>query len=67
MLDENAPRRARGQALIDLAREDLDLYSVEELSERIEALESEIARVRGKLERKQQGLAAAAALFSKPG
>ncbi len=65
MIDENAPRRARGQTLADLAREDLDLYGVEELRERIELLEAEIARVRDKLDRKQQGLAAAAALFSK--
>jgi uncharacterized small protein (DUF1192 family) len=65
MLDENAPRRARGQALRDLAAEDLDLFGVEELQERIADLEAEIARVRAKLDRKQQGLAAAAALFSK--
>ena len=65
MIDENAPRRSRGQTLVELAREDLDLYAVEELRERIELLEAEIARVRDKLDRKQQGLAAAAALFSK--
>jgi uncharacterized small protein (DUF1192 family) len=65
MLDENAPRRARGQTLRDLAAEDLDLYAVEELQERIAALEAEIARVRTKLDRKQQGKAAAEALFSK--
>ena len=65
MIDENAPRKARGQTLVDLAREDLDLYAVEELTERIELLEAEIARTREKLHRKQQGRAAADALFSK--
>ena len=67
MIDEAAPRRIRGQMLVDLAREDLDLYAVEELQERIEALEAEIGRTRDKLNRKQQGLAAADALFAKPG
>ncbi len=65
MIDENAPRRSRGQTLVELAREDLDLYAVEELRERIELLEAEIARTRQKLDRKQQGRAAADALFSK--
>ena len=65
MIDENAPRRARGQLLRDLALEDLDLYAVEELQERIADLQTEIARVQAKLERKQQGKAAADALFSK--
>ena len=65
MIDENAPRRARGQTLRDLAAEDLDLYAVEELEERIADLKTEIARVQAKLERKLQGKAAADALFSK--
>jgi len=58
-------RRGRGQALIDLAREDLELYGVAELQERIEALEAEIARARAQMERKRAGRAAADALFSK--
>ena len=66
MLDEAAPRRTRGQLLAELAKEDLDLYAVEELQERIASLEAEIARTRDKLNRKQQGKAAADALFSKP-
>ena len=64
MLDEAAPRRTRGQTLVELAREDLDLYAVEELQERIAALEAEIARTRDKLNRKQQAMAAANSLFS---
>lgn len=60
-------RRTRGWMVSELAREDLDLFSVEELSERVEALEAEIARVRAHAERKQAGRAAADALFSRPG
>ena len=63
MLDEAAPRRSRGQTLVELAREDLDLYAVEELQERIEALEAEIGRTRDKLNRKHQAMAAANSLF----
>ena len=66
MLEEPAPpRRSRGQALIDVTREDLDLYAVEELTERIELLRAEIARVEAQLERKQVGRAAADALFKR--
>ena len=63
MFEDAAPRRSRGQLLADLAREDLDLYAVEELQERIDLLEAEISRVRRVLDRKQQGRAAADALF----
>lgn len=56
-------RRARGQALIDMAREDLDLFGVEELKERIALLEQEIERVRVQLDRKHARRAAADALF----
>ena len=66
MLDEPAePRRSRGQALIEAAREDLDLYAVDELQERIEALQAEIDRTKAQLERKQSGRAAADALFKR--
>jgi len=66
MLDDPAPpRRARGQALIDVAREELDLYAVEELQERIEMLQAEAARTQAQLERKQAGRAAADALFKR--
>ncbi len=66
MIDEPAEaRRGRGQTLIDLAREDLDLYGVDELAERIAALEAEIDRARAQLGKKQAGRAAADALFAK--
>ena len=48
-------------------REDLELYAVGELEERIAALEAVVARCRAQIERKRVGRAAADALFSKPG
>ena len=59
-----APRVARGAALIEATREDLDLYAVGDLEERIEQLEGEIVRTRKALERKRNGRAAADAFFS---
>ncbi|WP_262423086.1 DUF1192 domain-containing protein [Brevundimonas denitrificans] len=47
-----------------LGREDLDLYSVEELDERIEGLKVEIARCERAREGKQSQKSAADALFS---
>lgn len=68
MAEEDEPvRRIRGQALIDLAREDLELFAVSDLEERIGALEAEIARTRAQVERKQAGRAAADALFGRRG
>ena len=67
MFEELTARRARGQTLDELTREDLELYGADELKERIEALEGEIVRVRSVLERKEKGRSAADALFSKPG
>jgi uncharacterized small protein (DUF1192 family) len=58
-------RRARGQALMDVTREDLELFGAGELEERIAALEGEIARARAQLARKQSSRAAADALFAK--
>ncbi len=58
-------RRARGQGLVDLAREDLDLFAADELAERIAALEAEIARVRAWMARKEASRAAADALFAR--
>jgi uncharacterized small protein (DUF1192 family) len=58
-------RRQRGQSLIDLAREDLELYGVEELAERIAALEAEIERARAQIAKKNATRAAADALFAK--
>lgn len=63
--DDLEPRRRRGEALLALAREDLSLLGIEELRERISALETEIARIRDQLERKQGSLSAAEALFRK--
>jgi uncharacterized small protein (DUF1192 family) len=58
-------RRARGQALVDVSKEDLDLFGVDELNERVALLEGEIARARAQIAKKQAGRAAADALFSK--
>ncbi|MGH6956343.1 MAG: DUF1192 domain-containing protein [Caulobacteraceae bacterium] len=64
--EENEPvRKARGWALTEAAREDLELLAVSDLEERIEALEAEIARTRAQIERKRSGRAAADALFGK--
>jgi uncharacterized small protein (DUF1192 family) len=63
--DDLEPRRRRGEALLALAREDLSLLGIEELGERIGALETEIARIRDQLERKRGSLSAAEALFRK--
>jgi len=64
MLEEPAePRRGRGFAMVDLAKEDLDLYGTEELEERIEQLQAEIFRTRSQLDLKKAGRAAADALF----
>ncbi len=48
----------------DLSREDLDLYGVEDLRERIEGLEREVERTRAALDSKQARKSAADALFS---
>ena len=58
------PRPQRGAALTALGREDLDLYAVEELNERIEALEAEIGRVQQAIEAKTSKRSAADALFN---
>lgn len=65
LLDEPAePRRARGAALVEALREDLDPFAREDLEERIALLEAEAARVRLALDRKASGRAAADAFFS---
>jgi uncharacterized small protein (DUF1192 family) len=58
------PRPARGAAVAALGREDLDLYSVEELDERIDGLKAEIARCERARQGKQSQKSAADALFS---
>lgn len=59
-----APRIARGAALIEATHEDLDVYAVGDLEERIERLQDEIGRTRAALDRKKNGRAAADAFFS---
>jgi uncharacterized small protein (DUF1192 family) len=58
------PRAQRGAALAALGREDLDLFAVDELQERIAALEAEIARCRAAIEGKSSQRSAADALFN---
>ncbi|HVJ03111.1 MAG TPA: DUF1192 domain-containing protein [Sphingomonas sp.] len=62
--DENLPRR-KDDLLMQLARQDLDPLSVDELEERIAALEAEIARSRTKINRAINHRASADALFKK--
>lgn len=63
-MDEPVETRVgRGQRLNEAVREDLDLYSVGELEERIEQLQGEIARCRAQIDRKKAASAAADALF----
>ena len=57
-------RIMRGQRLVEAVREDLELFGVSELEERIAVLEGEIARVQAQIDRKRAGRAAADALFS---
>jgi uncharacterized small protein (DUF1192 family) len=65
-MDEPADVRVgRGQRLLEAVREDLDLFAVSELEERVEVLEAEIRRVNTQIEKKRSGLAAADALFSR--
>ncbi|HEX7884618.1 MAG TPA: DUF1192 family protein [Phenylobacterium sp.] len=66
-MDEPADvRLGRGQRLLEAVREDLDLYAVSELEERLEVLETEARRVRAQIDKKRSGRAAADALFSRP-
>ncbi|MDZ4369932.1 MAG: DUF1192 domain-containing protein [Phenylobacterium sp.] len=66
-MDEPADvRRGRGQRLLEVTREDLELYGVAELEERLEILQGEMDRVRAQIDRKRSGRAAADALFSRP-
>jgi uncharacterized small protein (DUF1192 family) len=56
-------RVLRGQRLLEACKEDLELYGVGELEERIDILNSEIARAQAQIDRKRAGRAAADALF----
>lgn len=57
-------RVGRGQRLVEAVREDLDLFGVSELEERLEMLEAEASRVKAQIDKKRSGRAAADALFS---
>ncbi|MBR7621532.1 MULTISPECIES: DUF1192 domain-containing protein [Phenylobacterium] len=59
-------RIGRGQRLTEAVREDLELYGVAELEERIEMLQAEIARCQAQIEKKKAGRQAADALFGSP-
>ena len=54
-----------GDPLVELARQDLDPMSIEELQERIEALKAEIERVEKHIARVQTHRSAAEELFKK--
>ena len=62
--DENLPRR-KDDLVAQLARQDLDPYSVEELEERIALLAAEIERSRVKMQRAVNHRASADALFKR--
>ena len=64
MFEDLEPRASTGDGLAALAREDLDVYSVEGLGERIASLKLEIARAEAAIERKQAKKSAADALFN---
>ncbi|WP_292078679.1 MULTISPECIES: DUF1192 domain-containing protein [Brevundimonas] len=64
MFEDLEPRPQRGEPLRALSREDLDVYAVEDLQERIAALEAEITRSRAAIETKRSKKNAADALFS---
>jgi uncharacterized small protein (DUF1192 family) len=55
-----------GDPLVELAKQDLDPMSIEELTERIEALKAEIARVEAHMHRAATHRSAAEELFKKP-
>ena len=65
-MDEPAEVRVgRGQRLTEACKEDLELYGVAELEERLEILRAETERVQRQIERKRAGRSAADALFSR--
>ena len=63
-LDDLFPSKP-GDPLVELARQDLDPMSIEELQERIEALKVEIARVEAHIQRVQTHRSAAEEIFKK--
>lgn len=64
MFEDIEPRPQRGEPLRALSREDLDVYSIEDLEERISALDDEVGRARRAIEAKRSKKNAADALFN---
>jgi uncharacterized small protein (DUF1192 family) len=63
-MDEPAEMRVgRGQRLSEAVKEDLELFAVSDLEERIEILRGEIGRCEAQIARKRTSLSAADALF----
>jgi uncharacterized small protein (DUF1192 family) len=60
---EDLPKKPKAMVI----GENLDAISVAELEQRINDLDSEIARIRAEIAKKQAGRAAADAFFSKQG
>ena len=66
MFEEPAEIRAfSGRALNEVTHEDLEVYGVAELEERIAALQAEIERTKAQLAKKKAGRDAANALFGR--
>ena len=63
-LDDLFPSKP-GDPLVELAKQDLDPISIEELHARIEALTAEIARVEAHIDRATKHRSAAEELFKK--
>jgi uncharacterized small protein (DUF1192 family) len=63
-LDDLFPSKP-GDPLVELAKQDLDPMSIEELEARVEALKAEIARVEAHMNRVQSHRSAAEELFKK--
>ena len=58
------PRPFRGDHLVPASKEELEIYGVIDLEDRIAALEAEIVRTKAQLEKKRSGRSAADALFN---
>jgi uncharacterized small protein (DUF1192 family) len=63
-LDDLFPSKP-GDPLVELAKQDLDPMSIEDLEGRIEALKAEIARVEAHMQQAQTHRSAAEELFKK--